>query len=154
MHVKSCLIPSPLQDHVISWCQGLVSPSYLILLFLHIQTIKVLQLVKCDNCRCVGVRVTIVTQTLALFVLLRFLMSHKRYQPILPCGNKMLQKRWDDTYYQEHRRRVSKTTCIIKMYYDIMTHTAEECKANGRYKTTNLSSTCSTEAKETTGIYV
>ncbi len=34
-------------------------------------------------------------------------MNHKSYQPILPCGNKVLQKRWDDAYYEEHKRRVS-----------------------------------------------
>jgi len=32
--------------------------------------------------------------------------SHKSYQPTLPCGNKLLQKKWDQTYYQEHRRMV------------------------------------------------
>ena len=33
-------------------------------------------------------------------------MSHRAYQPILPTGNKLLQKRWDQTYYDEHRRQV------------------------------------------------
>ncbi|XP_041379011.1 uncharacterized protein LOC121391440 [Gigantopelta aegis] len=33
-------------------------------------------------------------------------MSHRSYQPTLPCGNKLLQKRWDEAYYQEHKRRM------------------------------------------------
>lgn len=31
---------------------------------------------------------------------------HKSYQSILPTHNKLLQKRWDNTYYDEHRRKV------------------------------------------------
>ncbi|KAK3095026.1 hypothetical protein FSP39_009326 [Pinctada imbricata] len=31
---------------------------------------------------------------------------HKSYQSILPTHNKLLQKRWDNTYYNEHRRKV------------------------------------------------
>ncbi|XP_060069292.1 sperm axonemal maintenance protein CFAP97D1-like [Ylistrum balloti] len=31
---------------------------------------------------------------------------HRSYQSILPTHNKFLQKRWDDTYYNEHRRKV------------------------------------------------
>lgn len=31
---------------------------------------------------------------------------HKSYQPILPSTNKLLKKRWDETYYNEHRRLV------------------------------------------------
>ncbi|XP_003389065.1 PREDICTED: uncharacterized protein C17orf105 homolog [Amphimedon queenslandica] len=33
-------------------------------------------------------------------------MSHKNYQSILPCSNKLLKKQWDTSYYEEHRRRV------------------------------------------------
>jgi len=32
---------------------------------------------------------------------------HKSYQPVLPSTNKLLKKKWDDTYYNEHRRLVS-----------------------------------------------
>ena len=32
---------------------------------------------------------------------------HRAYQPILPSHNKLLQQKWDDTYYNEHRRKVS-----------------------------------------------
>jgi hypothetical protein len=28
---------------------------------------------------------------------------HKSYQPILPTSNRILQKKWDDKYYSEHR---------------------------------------------------
>ncbi|XP_005109964.1 uncharacterized protein CFAP97D1 isoform X2 [Aplysia californica] len=31
---------------------------------------------------------------------------HRSYQSILPTHNKLLQKRWDTTYYDEHRRKV------------------------------------------------
>jgi len=31
---------------------------------------------------------------------------HRSYQSILPTHNKLLQKRWDTTYYNEHRRKV------------------------------------------------
>ncbi|KAJ1117523.1 hypothetical protein NDU88_005722 [Pleurodeles waltl] len=31
---------------------------------------------------------------------------HRAYQPILPCGNKFLQQKWDKTYYDEHQRKV------------------------------------------------
>uniref|UniRef100_A0A8C5MZQ4 Cilia- and flagella-associated protein 97 n=1 Tax=Leptobrachium leishanense TaxID=445787 RepID=A0A8C5MZQ4_9ANUR len=33
-------------------------------------------------------------------------MQHRAYQPILPCGNKYLQQKWDKTYYDEHKRKV------------------------------------------------
>ncbi|XP_069493221.1 uncharacterized protein CFAP97D2 [Ambystoma mexicanum] len=33
-------------------------------------------------------------------------MMHRSYQPILPCGNKFLQQKWDKTYYDEHQRKV------------------------------------------------
>ena len=28
---------------------------------------------------------------------------HKAYQPTLPAANRLLQKKWDDKYYAEHR---------------------------------------------------
>jgi E3 ubiquitin-protein ligase TRIP12 len=31
---------------------------------------------------------------------------HKNYQPSNPCGNKFLQKRWDDVNYADHKTRV------------------------------------------------
>ncbi|KAJ6667389.1 hypothetical protein lerEdw1_016510 [Lerista edwardsae] len=31
---------------------------------------------------------------------------HRAYQPILPCGNKYLQQRWDKATYEEHRRKI------------------------------------------------
>ena len=31
---------------------------------------------------------------------------HKSYQSFHPCGNKLLQKRWDDSTFSEHRQRV------------------------------------------------
>ncbi|XP_064394176.1 uncharacterized protein LOC135341524 [Halichondria panicea] len=32
--------------------------------------------------------------------------SHKSYQSVLPTGNKLLQRKWDQTYYDEHRRLI------------------------------------------------
>jgi len=31
---------------------------------------------------------------------------HRCYQPVLPTHNKLLQQKWDQTYYDEHRRLV------------------------------------------------
>ncbi len=28
---------------------------------------------------------------------------HRSYQPTLPAANRLLQKKWDDKYYSEHR---------------------------------------------------
>ncbi|XP_061083225.1 uncharacterized protein cfap97d2 [Conger conger] len=33
-------------------------------------------------------------------------MQHRAYQPVLPCGNKYLQLKWDRTDYQMHRSKV------------------------------------------------
>lgn len=38
---------------------------------------------------------------------------HRSYQSILPCHNKLLQKRWDKTYYDEHRRKVANVTSMV-----------------------------------------
>ncbi|XP_048113093.1 uncharacterized protein CFAP97D2 [Alosa alosa] len=32
---------------------------------------------------------------------------HKAYQPLKPSTNKYLQKKWDQTYYEEHRSKVT-----------------------------------------------
>ena len=44
--------------------------------------------------------------------------SHKSFQSVLPCGNKLLQQKWDKTYYDEHRRLVRVNVCV----YMCMTH--------------------------------
>jgi len=38
---------------------------------------------------------------------------HRSYQPILPSHNKLLQKRWDNTYYDVHRSRVKSAKPIV-----------------------------------------
>jgi len=38
---------------------------------------------------------------------------HKNYQSVLPTHNKLLQKRWDNTYYDEHRRKVRDAAPMI-----------------------------------------
>ncbi|XP_053311115.1 uncharacterized protein CFAP97D2 [Spea bombifrons] len=38
---------------------------------------------------------------------------HRSYQPILPCGNKYLQQKWDQTYYDEHRRKVQSAKPMV-----------------------------------------
>ena len=40
-------------------------------------------------------------------------MHHRSYQSILPTHNKLLQKRWDDTYFQEHRRRIKTANPMV-----------------------------------------
>ena len=39
--------------------------------------------------------------------------SYKSYQPALPCGNKLLQRKWDQTYYDEHRRLVKSAKPMV-----------------------------------------
>ncbi|XP_035249155.1 uncharacterized protein si:dkey-83m22.7 isoform X2 [Anguilla anguilla] len=34
-------------------------------------------------------------------------MQHRAYQPILPCGNKYLQQKWDRTHYEMHQKKVT-----------------------------------------------
>ncbi|KAJ8310591.1 hypothetical protein KUTeg_012456 [Tegillarca granosa] len=38
---------------------------------------------------------------------------HRSYNSILPTHNKLLQKRWDDTYYNEHRRKVATVVPMV-----------------------------------------
>ncbi|XP_075706447.1 uncharacterized protein CFAP97D2 [Rhinoderma darwinii] len=38
---------------------------------------------------------------------------HRAYQPILPCGNKYLQQKWDKTYYEEHKRKVQSAKPMV-----------------------------------------
>ncbi|KAJ8383528.1 hypothetical protein AAFF_G00219780 [Aldrovandia affinis] len=33
-------------------------------------------------------------------------MQHRAYQPMLPCGNKYLQHKWDKTHYEMHMKKV------------------------------------------------
>ena len=33
--------------------------------------------------------------------------SHKAFQPMLPCGNKLLQQKWDQTYYEQHKKLIT-----------------------------------------------
>lgn len=45
----------------------------------------------------------------------------RSYQSILPTHNKLLQMRWDQTYYKEHRRLVSLLK-IINMATDCQSY--------------------------------
>ncbi|XP_043927929.1 uncharacterized protein CFAP97D2 [Protopterus annectens] len=38
---------------------------------------------------------------------------HRSYQPILPCGNKYLQQKWDKAYYDEHRKKVEAAKSVV-----------------------------------------
>ncbi|KAM8976768.1 uncharacterized protein CFAP97D2 [Pelodytes ibericus] len=38
---------------------------------------------------------------------------HRSFQPILPCGNKYLQQKWDKTYYDEHKRKVQSAKPMV-----------------------------------------
>ncbi|XP_075054156.1 uncharacterized protein CFAP97D2 [Mixophyes fleayi] len=38
---------------------------------------------------------------------------HRAYQPILPCGNKYLQQKWDKTYYDEHKKKVQSAKPMV-----------------------------------------
>lgn len=39
--------------------------------------------------------------------------SHKSFQPVLPCGNKLLQQKWDQTYYNQHRKLVKSAKPMV-----------------------------------------
>nr|XP_033803522.1 uncharacterized protein CFAP97D2 [Geotrypetes seraphini] len=38
---------------------------------------------------------------------------HRSYQPILPCSSKYLQQRWDQTYYNEHKKKVQSAKPVV-----------------------------------------
>ncbi|KAK2179710.1 hypothetical protein NP493_476g01000 [Ridgeia piscesae] len=38
---------------------------------------------------------------------------HRSYQSILPTHNKLLQQRWDTTYYNEHRKKVQEARPMV-----------------------------------------
>ncbi|XP_041482796.1 sperm axonemal maintenance protein CFAP97D1-like [Lytechinus variegatus] len=38
---------------------------------------------------------------------------HKSYQSILPCHNRLLQQRWDQKYYDEHRQKVKEAKPMV-----------------------------------------
>ncbi|KAK1789727.1 hypothetical protein P4O66_015623 [Electrophorus voltai] len=40
---------------------------------------------------------------------------HKAYQPLKPATNKLLQKKWDQTCYEEHRKKNGKCSNLIAM---------------------------------------
>ncbi|XP_060091072.1 uncharacterized protein CFAP97D2 [Heteronotia binoei] len=37
---------------------------------------------------------------------------HRAYQPILPCGNKYLQQKWDKAVYEEHRKKIQAAKAV------------------------------------------
>ncbi|XP_009637256.1 uncharacterized protein CFAP97D2 [Egretta garzetta] len=38
---------------------------------------------------------------------------HRAYQPVLPCGNKYLQLKWDKAKYEEHKKRVQAAKPLV-----------------------------------------
>ncbi|XP_067419740.1 uncharacterized protein CFAP97D2 isoform X1 [Emydura macquarii macquarii] len=38
---------------------------------------------------------------------------HRAYQPVLPCGNKYLQQKWDKTNYEEHKKRIKTAKPVV-----------------------------------------
>ena len=51
---------------------------------------------------------------------------HRSYQSILPTHNRLLQQRWDSTYYNEHRRKVRMIVLMVIMLWRLLgdiTHT-------------------------------
>ncbi|KAH0624567.1 hypothetical protein JD844_032181 [Phrynosoma platyrhinos] len=38
---------------------------------------------------------------------------HRAYQPILPCGNKYLQQKWDKATYEEHKKKIQKAKPVV-----------------------------------------
>ncbi|XP_070799671.1 uncharacterized protein CFAP97D2 [Pituophis catenifer annectens] len=38
---------------------------------------------------------------------------HRAYQPILPCGSKYLQQKWDKTTYEEHKKKILRAKPVV-----------------------------------------
>nr|XP_006114600.1 uncharacterized protein CFAP97D1 [Pelodiscus sinensis] len=38
---------------------------------------------------------------------------HRAYQPILPCGNKYLQQKWDKASYEDHKKRIQTAKPVV-----------------------------------------
>ncbi|XP_066841446.1 uncharacterized protein CFAP97D2 isoform X1 [Anser cygnoides] len=38
---------------------------------------------------------------------------HRAYQPILPCGSKYLQLKWDTAKYEEHKKRIQAAKPLV-----------------------------------------
>nr|XP_060625652.1 uncharacterized protein CFAP97D2 [Anolis sagrei ordinatus] len=38
---------------------------------------------------------------------------HRAYQPILPCGNKYLQQKWDKVTYEEHVKKIQRAKPVV-----------------------------------------
>uniref|UniRef100_A0A8D0AWN1 CFAP97 domain containing 2 n=1 Tax=Salvator merianae TaxID=96440 RepID=A0A8D0AWN1_SALMN len=38
---------------------------------------------------------------------------HRAYQPILPCGNKYLQQKWDKATYEEHKKKIQTAKPVV-----------------------------------------
>ncbi|KAM6290462.1 uncharacterized protein CFAP97D2 [Porphyrio hochstetteri] len=38
---------------------------------------------------------------------------HRAYQPVLPCGNKFLQLKWDEAKYEEHKKRIQAAKPLV-----------------------------------------
>lgn len=39
--------------------------------------------------------------------------THKSFQPVLPCGNKLLQQKWDQTYYNDHQKLIKSAKPMV-----------------------------------------
>uniref|UniRef100_A0A8B9Q8N9 CFAP97 domain containing 2 n=1 Tax=Apteryx owenii TaxID=8824 RepID=A0A8B9Q8N9_APTOW len=38
---------------------------------------------------------------------------HRAYQPVLPCGNKYLQLKWDKAKYEEHKKKIQAAKPLV-----------------------------------------
>ncbi|XP_077199780.1 uncharacterized protein CFAP97D2 [Paroedura picta] len=38
---------------------------------------------------------------------------YRAYQPVLPCGNRYLQQKWDKAVYEEHRRKIQAAKPVV-----------------------------------------
>ena len=81
-------------------------------------------------------------------------MSHRSYRPVQPCGNKLLQKQWDQRYYDEHRRLVSMAcrTAVDNLSTRLFTLiSGAQCKADGGHQASCEAPALDLQAKEATG---
>jgi len=74
---------------------------------------------------------------------------HKSYQSVLPSSNKLLKKRWDDTYYNEHRRLVS---YLAARRFTAAGCIGEDGEAHGGHQRSKATSTRDQQAEERAGV--
>ena len=82
---------------------------------------------------------------------------HKSYQSFHPCGNKLLQKRWDDSTFSGHRQRVyrlvadSEMEAVLPTFFPLFSAPGVPSETNSGYKGTKGETSRCKQAEEAAG---